>query len=137
MEEHDFLEIENVLIDLCSRLGAPELTEARFHVRRVSAESPEILLPPRERVVAQIEALERYISLFDRRTHDAAIEKIQGILRQSTGPDVHSFSFPSRARVVAPGRSGSGEQIFDLNDLPVLDDIRQNLRILAGRLSEA
>lgn len=137
MEDEEFLEIENALVDVCARLGAPELTEARFYVRRVSPDDPEILLPPRERVVAQIDALERYISLFDRRTHDAAIEKIQGILRQSTGPDTRTFSLPSRARVIAPGRSGAVEEIIELNDLPALDDIRRDLRALAGRLKES
>jgi hypothetical protein len=53
LEGDDFLAIDDVLREICARIG-------RFYMRRIDADGSERLLPPRERVTAEIEALERY-----------------------------------------------------------------------------
>lgn len=136
MEEEEFLAIEDALREVCLRVGAPELTEDRFYVRRSGIE-PERLLTAKDRVVAQVEALERHMSLYDRGTYDNAMDRIQTVLQQSILSTERDAAFPAGAIVIVPGRAGAGEDIFDLQDLPDLERMRQDLRMLANRLRES
>jgi hypothetical protein len=137
MDDQEFLTIESELREVCARIGAPELTEDRFYGRRVSSEEPERLLPPKERVVAQIEALERYMSLYDRRIYDGAMYKIQSVLSQSIVPTRSEFPLPTGAAVIVSDRVGAGEDVFDLGELPDLEQLRLRLRSLANHLRES
>jgi hypothetical protein len=137
MDEEDFLEIENRLREQCRRIGVPELTEDRFYEFGDGVEEPARLLPPRARVIAQIEALERFLSLYDGGVYNSAMEKIEGLLRQSPERSGHPQSIPDHAVVLLPERSTTGDREFDLRNLPNLQEVRSRLKVLANYLREA
>jgi hypothetical protein len=136
MEEQDFIQIEAELRNLSGFIGAPDLTEERYYRQRDGFEGFEYPMPPRGRVLAQLDALDRFLSLYDGAVYQNAMEKIRGLLEESP-PRPGISNFPTHAVVVTPNQLASDEESFDLRTLPDLTDLRQQLRNLRAQLSEA
>lgn len=136
MEEEDFLKIEQELRELCVRIGAPEITEDKFFLKRETYASPDVLRDPRTRVLEQLDALDRHFSLYDRSVFQSSMQKIARLLQDDERLD-GATSVPTDAVVLLPGRSGTEEEIFDLSELPDLTELREELRDIRKRLSES
>jgi hypothetical protein len=134
MDDEEFASLEAQIRELVTSIGAPELTDDRFYRRRDGREGREYLLPPRERVLAQLEAIDRYFSLYDRRVYVETMSVIRDLLSDGAeAPDL-----PIRAAIVVPDRVGGlAEGTVDLAELPDLAELRAQLRALVDRLSDA
>jgi hypothetical protein len=136
MNDEDFLALEDRLRTWASVLGAPEIMDDRFYRIRPAPEAADRLMSPRERVIAQLEAFDRLLSLHDARVYRQTMEKIGTLLRRSPARPERPFNIPEHAVIVLPRRSGEGEEFFDLRDLSDLAETRAQLRAFMTRLQE-
>jgi hypothetical protein len=130
MEESEFLEIEDELRTLCATIGALEVLEDRYYFVDDGTEGSVRLLDPRRRVLAQLDALDRFLCALDGSVYQSTMETIQGLLSERSDK-------PSDAVLLLPERSGTGAQQFDFRQLPNLKKQRAELTAFRNRLAEA
>jgi hypothetical protein len=134
MTNEDFIALEAGLRESFRRLGVPEIADSIYFRVRDGVPTDE-LSSPRERVAAQIDALERYFSTYDRQVYDESMRNIRNVLSDSPRRGARS---PNRAVVLLPDASGltGNEEQFPLSKLPRLKTLRSRLGRLAQRIRE-
>lgn len=141
MDDEDYLRIEAKLGELAALVGAPEIMDRRCYRRpadrdRTEGEIDEISFSPRERIFAEIEALERHLVLLDRQTYVAAMENINLALSFSA-TDAGDARAPDTAIIDLDGDGETDGVTIDLADLPNLREVRRMLRELSLGLKES
>lgn len=134
MEEADFLSIEDELRTLCAAMGASGVMDVRHYYRGDDTTEGSQLLDPRSRVLAQLDSLDRFMSVFDKAVFWSALEKIQGLLSEDADG---KRDIPSSAIVLLPASSTAERQLFDLQQLPDLKEVRAELADLRNQIAEA
>lgn len=141
MDDEDYLRIEERLAELAAMVGAPEIMDPRCYRKRAEpgrdgfdAPLEDRPLPPRERLLAKIAAIERQLQLLDRSTYEDALDQIKKVLAFSSKESVLT-NIPETALIDLDGADGGTK--LDLAKLPDLRAARRMLRELAARLADA
>lgn len=135
MDDLEFLRFEESLRKEFERFGLSDLGDER-HYRLEGMDGPSRLLPPRERVLAELRALDRLLMLHDRKVYDQSMADIEAVLRKASGKGASSLRTPRDAVVVLPENSPGVEREHSLGDLTDLTEPRRRLAELIRSLEE-
>lgn len=132
--DEDFLRIETMLGALAAQIGASSVMDIEDYVEpERGREGVQRPLPLRQRVVAEVKALERHLALLDRATYLETLETIRGNYLKGSAP-VELQPLPGGVKIAF--EADSGFEPLDLGELPDLDRARATLAHLAGQLAE-
>ncbi|MBG7614692.1 hypothetical protein IWC96_05270 [Brevundimonas sp. BAL450] len=137
MNEQGCLRLESLIREHAVRLGAPDLGDRSVESDERSEEGVRRRLPPRDRLLRRLDALERHVLLLHRGVYDQAMSKIRGMLelgaRDSEGP---ALNVPSTAIAVLPSATAEGTIEFDLARLPDLSEPLRRIQVLRALIQE-
>lgn len=143
MEDEDFLRIEAALRRLAELVGAGDVMDPRHY--RDPADlppgrdgKPERGRPfsPRERLVAEVKALERHLALLDRNTYEKTLAMMRDAVANADSLAA-SGSLPEEAVIEMDDERARGVRALFFSELPDLGEARHLLRGLAAGLAEA
>lgn len=134
MTEEELIELERELRQRFIRLGVPELAADENYRRRLEDGESGSLLPTRERVASQLEALERVFALYDRDVYRASLDKIRALIDREAEGRPRS-NLPSKAVIILARRESDVPE-FDLGKLPRLRSLRARTLELSRRIRE-
>lgn len=121
MDNEDLLRVEGQLLLIAQRLAITDVVDNRHFRRRKAMNASESLLPPRERVLEKIRALDRRVAIMDDQTFRISMETIKS-LADHNHPDFN------RAATIIPNNAvvlnDNGEESFSLSDFQSFDEMR-------------
>ncbi len=136
MNSEACLRLDALLRTEAARLGAPQLGDESILEDERREDGTRRPLPPRQRLIERIDALERHILLLDRRVYEDAMTKIRGLLQRDRVPAEAPGFIPEDAVVMIPSPTEEGEAAFPLSGLPDLSAPLARLRELRNRVLE-
>jgi hypothetical protein len=144
MDDEDFLELESSLRFLAASIGASEVMNPRHYYKPISRgaerdEEGRAMRPlnPRDRVIAEIEALDRHLSLFDVETYHDAMKHIQSVVVRDVDATGLRYGWPAGAVIEFDDPTGTRTSRFEFETLPDLSEIRFALKDLASNLRDS
>ena len=142
MDEDDFRAVEAQLAVLAAAIGAPPVMDVRNYRVPIERGAPrdkdgraDRPMPIRERVVAEIKALERHVALLDYKTYKNAMGRIDFVLRAGSDRALRP-TIPEEAVIQLDSPSGEPGETLRLATLPDLRAVREALLVLAESLNE-
>jgi hypothetical protein len=143
MNNDSCLRMEALLRSHAAELGAPDLGDENLFEEGRLEDGSRRLLPPRARLLARIDALERHVLLLHRGVYEEAMAKIQasvqgtsrGTVRDDRMEDLPQ-SGPTGAIAMIPSPTNEGRMAFNLADLPDLALPLKKIRTLRARIME-
>ena len=131
MDTAEYREIVELLQDQLRRVGAGELADL-LHYSYRDPETDELLpRPPREQAIEILLAFERYLSVRDRNTLSAALERINGSLRESSA---ESKDNPVEDAVYVPISDAIADTSISLQATPDLQVLRSDIKRLVAQM---
>lgn len=125
MDDDDIRELIELVEQQLEEAGLGEIADPALYADRDRETGEPRPLPPMKRLIEMLRAFDRHLSIVDPRTYEAALKRINGSLEEGFVENV----------VVIPldGRGGPAS----LADGPPVEEIRQGLDALIGRLFES
>ena len=140
MNDEAYLRLETIVRARALELGAVGLGDRSVRMDELYDDGTRPLRKPRDRLIARLDALERYILLLHRGIHDGAMTTINSLLRER-GSELardHEGKALAGLRAVAelPASGAAGIIEFDLGELPDLNQPLEQLRRLRNIIKE-
>ena len=133
MDTAEYREIVESLQDHLRQVGAGEVADIRHYSSRDPETDESRLLPPRELAIAMLLAFERYLSVRDRHTLYAGLERINGTLKESSS---ESKVGPGQVEDAAfvPISGAIADTSISLHAAPDLHALRRDVRRLVAQM---
>lgn len=124
MNEEDFRALIEYLMGQLRSIGANDIADERHYLRSDDGGGEATLLPPRERLIAMLQALDRYLAVQDRAMYKDAMGRIAENVEQA----------PTSVRVASFASDAAEPLEVDLANAPDLFEVRQSLNALIQQL---
>lgn len=126
MNEEDFRLLIDAVEARLIEAGAAELADETNYVSADENTGEERLLDPKHRLIAMLQAFDRYLAVRDNATYQNAMGRIRQNIREGS---------PERAMFV-PVADAVESVGYDLSSAPDLSEVRLSLRRLEEQLRE-
>jgi len=140
MNNDSCLRIEALVRAQAAQIGAPDLGDENLFSDERMEDGSRRLLPPRARLLARIDALERHVLLLHRGVYEEAMMKIKASIQRGLAEDdvfpTVAETVPTGVMAMIPSATDEGRMAFNLADLPDLSAPLKKIQALRGRIME-
>jgi len=127
MDDGDYRAILETLRLRLQSVGATDVARERHYQRRNPETGELTLLPPKEQLLAMLDAFDRFLSIQDRALHDKSVRLISEALEGDA---------PERFDLLLPSDRAGEPRRFSLAKAPDLEEARLMLRKLRGSIRD-